>query len=329
MNPPPGITAATTIEDVPADPPLPDAKEDSGQPPWWRLLLRDRFATGAAVLLVGVLVMAVVGASLAGSVAVAQHLSGASHPPGLSNGWTGLLGTDTLGRSVLARIVVASRTTLAVAVPAVVIAMIIGTACGMWAGYHHGWRESILMRIADVIMSFPSLLLAVVMLYVFEPGIANLVAVLALARIPVYLRTSRAETVELRRRLFVDAARTFGATPGTIVRRHILPIVLPTMLTVATLDFCMVILTESSLSFLGIGIQPPQISWGSLVSDGRDYLQSAWWISFFPGLAIILTTGATAVLAAWARLVNDPAQRWRLAMPTKRRRPKSTTSGST
>jgi peptide/nickel transport system permease protein len=301
-----------------------DGHAPDGEPRWWRLLLRDRFATIAALLLVGVLAMAVVGASLAATEAVTQHLSQANRPPGLANGWTGLLGTDALGRSVIARIIVASRTTLSVAVPSVLLAMIIGTACGMWAGFHRGWRESILMRTADVIMSFPSLLLAVVVLYIFEPRIANLVLVLAIARIPVYLRTSRAETVELRGRLFVDAARTFGATSAAIIRRHILPIVLPTMLTVATLDFCLVILTESSLSFLGIGIQPPQISWGSLVSDGRDYLQSAWWVSFFPGVTIILTTGAAAVLASWARLVTDPAQRWRLTAPRKSRRNRRT-----
>ena len=188
---------------------------------------------------------------------------------------------------MLARLIVACRTTLSVAIPAVVLSAVVGSAIGMWAGYHRGWRETVAMRVADVIMSFPSLLLAVVVLYVFSPSAANIVLVLAITRIPVYLRTARAESAELQSRLFVDAARTFGAGATAIIRRHVLPIVLPTLLTVATLDFCYVMLAESSLSFLGIGIQPPDVSWGLMVSQGRTYLQTAWWLSFFPGLAIV------------------------------------------
>lgn len=166
---------------------------------------------------------------------------------------------------MLARLIVASSTTLSVAIPAVVISAVIGSLIGMWAGFYRGWRETVAMRVADVIMSFPSLLLAVVVLYVFSPSAANIVAVLALTRIPVYLRTARAESAELQSRLFVDAARTFGASAPSIITRHVLPIVLPTLLTVATLDFCYVMLAESSLSFLGIGIQPRR----ELGSDGR------------------------------------------------------------
>jgi peptide/nickel transport system permease protein len=174
------------------------------------------------------------------------------------------------------------------------------------------------MRVADVIMSFPSLLLAVVVLYVFSPSAANIVAVLAITRIPVYLRTARAESAELSSRVFVDAARTFGASGRSIITRHVLPIVLPTLLTVATLDFCYVMLAESSLSFLGIGIQPPDVSWGLMVSQGRSYLHTAWWLSFFPGLAIVITTVSATILAAWARIAGDPAQRWRLTVPQRR-----------
>ena len=176
----------------------------------------------------------------------------------------------------------------------------------MWAGYYRGWRETVAMRVADVIMSFPSLLLAVVVLYVFSPSAANIVAVLAITRIPVYLRTARAESAELASRVFVDAARTFGASPNSIIFRHVFPVVLPTLLTVATLDFCYVMLAESSLSFLGIGIQPPDVSWGLMVSQGRTYLHTAWWLSFFPGLAIVITTVSATILAAWARIATDP-----------------------
>ena len=165
---------------------------------------------------------------------------------------------------------------------------------------------------ADVIMSFPSLLLAVVVLYMFEPRVANLVLVLAVTRIPVYLRTTRAEVLEIRERMFVAAARVMGASPLRIVLRHVAPIVLPTLITVATLDFAFVMLAESALSFLGIGIQPPEITWGLMVAQGHNYLSQAWWLSFFPGLAIMLATLSANLLSNWLRLVTDPVQRWRL-----------------
>src|SRR5699024_8099723 len=130
--------------------------------------------------------------------------------------------------------------------------------------------------------------------------------------IPVYLRTARAESAELRSRLFVDAARTFGAKSNAVIAHHVFPVVLPTLLTVATLDFCYVMLAESSLSFLGIGVQPPDVSWGLMVAQGRQFLTTAWWLSIIPGLAIVITTISATILSAWVRIANDPAQRWLL-----------------
>jgi peptide/nickel transport system permease protein len=290
---------------------------------WWRLLLRDRFACLAVVILLIVGASALVGPLLFGDLAVEQNLRAVNRPPfSFGDGWAFVLGSDSLGRSVLARLIVASSTTLSVAIPAVLISFVIGSAWGMWAGYHRGWRESVSMRIADVILSFPSLLLAVVVLYVFSPSAGNIILVLAIARIPVYLRAARAESAELQSRLFVDAARTFGTGTWAIIARHVAPTVLPTLFTVATLDFCFVMLTESSLSFLGIGIQPPDMSWGLMVAQGRQVLQSAWWIAVFPGLAIVVTTVSAAVLASWARLAMDPGQRWRLILPRAGRKNK-------
>ncbi|MFG1960436.1 ABC transporter permease [Nonomuraea sp. NPDC049028] len=288
---------------------------------WWRLLLRDRFACLAVVILVIVIVGAVVGPILLGDLAVKQNLRAVNRPPfSLDDGFAFVLGSDSLGRSLLARLIVASRTTLSVAIPAVAISLVVGSVWGMWAGYHRGWRENVSMRVADVILSFPSLLLAVVVLYVFSPSAGNIVLVLAIARIPVYLRAARAESAELQSRLFVDAARTFGTKSWAIIGRHVAPTVLPTLFTVATLDFCFVMLTESSLSFLGIGIQPPDMSWGLMVAQGRQVLQSAWWIAVFPGVAIVVTTVSATVLASWARLAMDPGQRWRLTLPRSRRK---------
>ncbi|MFF8233909.1 dipeptide/oligopeptide/nickel ABC transporter permease/ATP-binding protein [Streptomyces caelestis] len=279
---------------------------------WFALLLRDRFACAAALVLVLVALCAVLGPLLAGDLATRQNLRAPGRPPfSLDHGWAYVLGSDSLGRPVAARLLTAAGTTLAVAVPAVLCSLAVGSVWGMWAGYHGDWRENVSLRVADVILSFPSLLLAVVVLYVFSPSAASIVLVLAVARIPVYLRTARAEAAELRSRLFVDAARTFGTGSWAAIRRHVAPSVLPTLLTVAALDFCFVMLAESSLSFLGIGIQPPDVSWGLMVAQGRQELQSAWWIALFPGLAIVLTTVSATVLASWARMTTDPGQRWR------------------
>lgn len=304
----------------PEDVPQVAAVSRKSSAPLWKLLLRDRVATVAAGILVLVFLTAIFGPMLISDAATDQDLDRSNLPPfTLDTGWMNVLGTDPLGRSMLARLIVACRTTLSVAIPAVILSAIIGSMIGMWAGYHRGWRETSAMRVADVIMSFPSLLMAVVVLYVFSPSAANIVLVLAITRIPIYLRTARAESAELQSRLFVDAARTFGASSGAVIRRHVAPILLPTLLTVATLDFCFVMLAESSLSFLGIGIQPPDVSWGLMVAQGRTYLQTAWWLSFFPGLAIVLTTVSATVLAAWARIASDPAQRWRLNVPRSKR----------
>ena len=168
------------------------------------------------------------------------------------------------------------------------------------------------MRLADVVMSFPSLLLALIVLYTLGPSMTNLVIVLAITRMPIFIRTARAEVLELRERMFVSAARSMGASTGRILFRHIAPLVLPTLVTIAAIDFATVILAESSLSFLGLGIQPPDFTWGAMVANGRGYLKTAWWIAFWPGLAILLTTLSLNILASWARTVADPLQRWRL-----------------
>ncbi|MCK6079366.1 ABC transporter permease [Microbacterium sp. EYE_5] len=286
----------------------------------FRMLLNDPVATAAAVILVIVGLTAIVAPPLLGDLARAQDLAARNLPPfSVAEGWQYILGSDSLGRSMIARMMVAAGTTLGVAVPAVLVAALVGSAWGIWAGFHRGWREAVSMRIADVIMSFPSLLLAVVVLYIFNPSAANIVLVLAVTRIPVYLRTARAEAAELRSRMFVDAARNFGTRPNAVIRRHIVPNVLPTLVTLATLEFCYVMLAESSLSFLGIGIQPPDVSWGLMVAQGREYLSQAWWLSVLPGLAIVITTVAANVLAAWLRLATDPGQRWRLASKGRRR----------
>ena len=284
-----------------------------------RLLWHDKFALVAACYLALMALCALFGPALLEDAATKMNLRGRNAPPfTLENGWLYVLGADALGRSILARLVVAAQNTLAVAAAAVAVAMTIGGILGLIAGYAGGFVGNLIMRLADVIMSFPSLLLAVVVLYVFEPRVANLVLVLAVTRIPIYLRTTRAEVLELRERMFVSAARVMGAGPVRIVWRHVVPLVVPTLITIATIDFAFVMLAESALSFLGIGIQPPEITWGLMVAQGRNYLGIAWWLAFWPGLAIMLTTLALNLLSSWMRIATDPVQRWRLEVADAR-----------
>lgn len=280
-----------------------------------RMLLADRFALCAAIFLLVILVLAIVGPSWLGDLATKQNLRGRNAAPSdWERGWVWWMGADALGRPLLARIIVATQNTLMVAAGAVALSAVMGTVLGLVAGFSSARVNQVIMRLADVIMSFPSLLIAVIVLYILGSSILNLMLVLAITRIPVYLRTTRAEVLEIRERMFVQAARVMGASSKRILFRHILPVVLPTLTTLATLDFAYVMLAESALSFLGIGIQPPEITWGLMISQGRQYLTNAWWLSFWPGLAIILTTLSLNLLSNWLRIALDPVQRWRLEM---------------
>jgi peptide/nickel transport system permease protein len=283
------------------------------------MLWRDKFACLAVLFLALAILCAIFGPALLGEAATKQNLRGRNAPPfSLEQGWLFLLGADALGRPLLARIIVAAQNTLAVAAGAVILSASLGAVLGLVAGYGPRWLGTVIMRLADVIMSFPSLLLAVIVLYMLQPSVANLILVLAITRIPIYLRTTRAEVLEIRERMFVQAAQVMGASSTRIVFRHILPMVIPTLVTIATLDFAFVMLAESALSFLGIGIQPPEITWGLMVAQGKQYLANAWWLAFWPGLAIILTTLSLNLLSNWLRIALDPAQRWRLEIvPSK------------
>lgn len=285
-------------------------------PPSTMALLRRNPAALAAAMLLFVLVLAALFvAPILVDAASSTDLRGRNAPPfDFGRNWLFVLGADALGRPILPRIIVAAQNTLLIAGCSVVFALGVGSGLGLIAGYVGGTVSQILMRVADIIMSFPSLLLAVIVLYMLEPSIFNLVIVLTITRIPVYLRTTRAEVMEIRKRMFVQASAVMGASHLRIILTHILPIVLPTLMTIATLEFAFVVLAESSLSFLGIGIQPPDITWGMMVAQGKPYLTQAWWLSFWPGLAIILTTLSLALLSNWMRLAFDPAQRWRLEL---------------
>jgi peptide/nickel transport system permease protein len=277
------------------------------------MLWRDKFATISLIFLIFIAVLALVGPTFIGDLATKVALRQRNMAPGsLDAGWLYVLGADNLGRSIVARLVVGAQNTMGVALAATALALVVGGILGLIAGYAGGWLGNVIMRAADIVMSFPSLLLALVVLFLLGQGLANLVLVLAITRVPIYLRTTRAEVLEVRERMFVSAAKAMGAPSLLIVWRHIVPIVAPTLITIAAVDFATVILAESALSFLGLGIQPPAFTWGAMVADGRNYLSTAWWLALWPGLAIMLTTLSLNLLSSWVRIVNDPQQQWRL-----------------
>lgn len=282
------------------------------------MLWRDKFAFVSVIFLIVVTVAALFGPQLLPDNAMTMNLRGRNAPPFQpERGWIYILGADNLGRAVLARLVIAARYTMMIAVSAVLISLVAGTVLGLLAGYCRGRVETVIVRGADILMSFPSLLLALIVLFVLSPQVSNVVLVLAISRLAVYLRTCRAEVLEIRERQFVTAARALGASHARMVFIHILPNVIPTLMTLSTLEFSAVMLSESSLSFLGLGVQAPAVTWGLMVAEGRGYLASAWWLSFWPGVAISLTAISANLLANWVRTATDPAQRWRLERRAK------------
>ena len=223
--------------------------------------------------------------------------------------WAHPLGTDALGRDVLSRVLYGARTSLAVAGAAVALAAAIGIVLGLVSGYAGSWADALIMRLADVQLSFPYLLLAITVMALLKPSLVNLVIVLVLRSWVVYARLIRVVTLSARERDFVVAARALGASGARIVFRHIAPNVVGPSIVVSSFQLTELIIVESSLSFLGLGVQPPTPSWGGMVSEGREYVGSAWWLSAFPGLAIIVTVLGGNLFGDALRRSLDPRLR--------------------
>jgi peptide/nickel transport system permease protein len=241
-----------------------------------------------------------------------QSLVRRNSAPGFApDGSFRLLGTDQLGRDMVSRIIFGARISLSVGIATVMVSVTAGVVLGLLAGFYRGWVDDLLMRLVDIQMGFPSLLLALAVLYAAGPGFKNLILVLALTRWMVVCRLARAMAMSLRETPFVEAARVLGSGDGRIMFGHLLPNLLSPILVLGTLEFARAMLSEASLSFLGMGIQPPEASWGLMLSQGRQYITNAWWLVAFPGLAILLATLAANLLASWMRAITDPVQRWR------------------
>ena len=274
-------------------------------------LWRDKFAF-LAVLFLLVLVLAALFAPLvAPHDPAAQSLAGRLLPPGWSKGgdWSHPLGTDNLGRDVLSRVIHGSRVSLTVGLAVVLFSGLLGVGLGLLAGYRGGRLDAVVMRAVDTQTAFPGLLLALTILAALGPSVTTVIVVLGLNGWMVYARVARATVLSIKEMPYVEAAEVVGCRPRRVVLRHIFPNLVSPVMTLAILELARIVLTEATLSFLGVGIQPPDTSWGLDVAIGKDYVYSAWWLVTFPGLAIALTVLSVNLSASWLRVYTDPEER--------------------
>lgn len=238
---------------------------------------------------------------------VRQDLGIALKPPSWMGGPANSpLGTDNLGRDIFSRIAYGSRVSLVVGISAVLIAGTIGTSLGLLSGFRGGWLGAVIMRLADFQLSVPFLVLAIAVVGAVGPSFTNLIIVLGVTGWVPYARVIRGEVLALREREFILAARAVGASGLRIMVNHLRPNITASVTVIASLEVARMIISEAALSFLGLGVQPPTPSWGGMVADGRNYLESAWWISTFPGIAIAVTVLGINLLGDWLRDILDP-----------------------
>jgi len=216
------------------------------------------------------------------------------------------LGTDHLGRDILSRILYGGRISLGVGLSAVTLSCLLGVTLGLLAGFHGGRTDAFIMRVVDVFLAIPYILLAMGVVFALGPSLLNVILVMAMTRWVQFARIVRADVLSIREREFVSGARARGNRSTRLLLRHVLPNALTPIIVVATLELAFMIIYESALSFLGLGVQPPTPTWGWMLSDGRNYVATAWWLATFPGLAIMLTVLAVNLLGDWLRDTLDP-----------------------
>lgn len=276
-----------------------------------RKLTRDPAAVIGAVIVAIVVICAVFAPLIARGDPNAQDLTSTLVPPMWIAGGVHVhpLGTDNLGRDLLTRIIWGARVSAIVGISVVAIGGTIGVTAGLLAGYRRGWVDAVIARITDVQLAFPLVLLAVAIVAVVGPGLWTVIAAIGLTSWVQYVRVVRAETLSLREREFVLAAQAAGATTTRVIGRHLLPNVASAAIVLGTFEIARAIVLESSLSFLGLGVPPTTPSWGGMLADGRQYLDTAWWTALFPGLAIMTAVMGVNLLGDGLRDALDPASR--------------------
>jgi len=279
-----------------------------------RRLAREFFSNGGAVIGVVALTVVVLGAIFAPVLSPSPpteiSLSDRLAPPAWAGGtWDHPLGTDQLGRDVLARLLDGARVSLLTGTLVVIITTVVGTALGLIAGYFGGWRDTVAMRMVDAWIAFPGLLLAIAVVTMVGAGMWTIVVILSVIGWMRFTRVTRDIVLGLKETSFVKAAETSGTRPARIIARHLLPNLASPVLTLATLEFAIVVLAEAGLSYLGFGIQPPESSWGLMVAEGQAYLTDNGWLVVLPGIAIAVVVLSLNLIASWIRIVSDPRQR--------------------
>jgi peptide/nickel transport system permease protein len=266
-----------------------------------------------AAILVAIVTLAVLAPLVAPADPARQSLLLRLRPPGYTtaSGQIFWFGTDDLGRDLLSRVIYGARASLMVALLSVAVSLTAGSLLGMLAAWFRGWIEIVIMRLVDIMLSIPAILLAVLTVAVLGPGFVKLILVLGLTRWPRYTRVAYAQTLQVASLPFIKAADLGGAGALRILMRHVLPNIAGPLVVVATAEFGLMILFEAGLSFLGLGIQPPQPSWGSIMNAGRQYVERAWWMTVFPGAFLFLLVFSINVFGDWLRDRLDPRSRTR------------------
>ena len=281
-----------------------------------RLLLSSPPALFALAVVVGVVLLALFDEQVAPTGYNEVDVSRRLLAPGAGH-W---FGTDDLGRDVLSRVVLGAAVSLQVGVVAVGFSLVCGVTAGLLAGYYGRWLDTVLMRLMDVLFAFPAVLLAIAVIAVLGPGTTNAMIAIGLTYTPVFARVTRAAVLGVKESVYVRASRSVGASDARLLLRHVLPNAAPPIIVQTSVSLAFAVLAEAALSFVGLGTQPPAPSWGRMLSEGRGYLEDAWWMAVFPGLAIVLLVLAFNLLGDGLRDVLDPQQRSALEAARSRSR---------
>lgn len=280
-------------------------KQIKPTPPWlefMRRLARSKGALAGLVILILLIVVALLAPLISPFDPIKIDTSHYLYSPGSPY----FFGTDQYGRDVFSRVLYGSRISLVIGLISVGIASVIGVTVGLISGYYAGWVDSVLMRVIDIMLAFPGILLALGIVSMLGPSLRNVMIAVGISSVPTYARLTRGSVLSARNELYVDAAHVIGVPNRLILSRHILPNVVAPVIVAATLGVGAAILWAAALSFLGLGAQPPTAEWGRMLSDGRQYLRDQWWISTFPGLAIMVTVLAMNMLGDGLRDALDP-----------------------